>query len=83
MFPAPRLGSESIGTKPFLVDFGGKNEEESVGNEVHLNTCRGKRAAGGRRFCSNGLEILEEVYRMVFGVGMAGIGDCARWRFRV
>ena len=50
MFPAPRLGSESIGTKPCLVDFGGKNEEESVGsNEVHLNTCRGKRAAGGRQ----------------------------------
>lgn len=42
-----------------------------------------EREASGRRFCGDGLEILEEVYRMVFGVGMAWIGDCARWRFRV
>ena len=35
--------------RPSMIDFDGKNEEESVGsNEVHLNTCRGKgRQVGG------------------------------------
>lgn len=46
----------------------GKNEEESVAsNEVHLSTCRGKELqVGGRRFCGDGLEILEEIYRIGF-----------------